>query len=235
MPNILITGTNRGIGLELVRQYAADGSSNRIFACCRNPGNADALNEIAKSASDGPVSVYQLDVTDDQSAEALARELGDTPIDILINNAGIMGGERQSADDMDYGAWAETLAVNTMAPLRVSMAFLPHLKRSAASPPKIITISSQMGSLNRKIKGMYAYRSSKAAVNKVMQVLSLELADDGISVNPVHPGWVRTDMGGPGADISPQESAEGLRALIAKLTLDDSGKFFLWDGNEHAW
>ena len=144
-----------------------------------------------------------------------------------------MGGDRQSIDDMDYSAWVEAFEVNTLAPFRLITAFRPNLQLS--KHPRAITLSSQMGSLNRKSKGSHAYRSSKAAVNKVMQVLSMELEDDGIVVCPVHPGWVRTDLGGSAADISVEESAAGLIDLIGSLTMKQTGRFWTWEGEEHPW
>lgn len=229
MDTVLITGANRGIGFELTRQYLDAGA--KVIAACRDPHKADALQQLTSQAR--RLRVEQLDVTKQDSVDALASKLDDTPLDVVINNAGIMGGNQQSLDTMDYRAWADTFSVNTIAPFRVSTAFLPNLKM--ADRPRIITISSQMGSLNRQSTGAYIYRSSKAAVNKVMQVMALELKNDGIIVCPVHPGWVRTDMGGPTADISPQESAKGLFDLISELTIKDTGKFFNWNGEEHAW
>jgi len=129
---------------------------------------------------------------------------------------------------MDYAGWLEAFKVNTLGPYRVSTALVAHLSRS--SNPRIVTLSSQMGSLSRQSTGSYGYRSSKAAVNKVMQVLALELRDKGIIVCPVHPGWVRTEMGGGEADISVEESAQGLVSLIDRLTMEHSGRFWTWSG-----
>ena len=134
---------------------------------------------------------------------------------------------------MDYAGWTDAFATNTIGPFRVIEALIENIKR--AETPKIITFSGQLGSLNRKGGGSYAYKSSKAAVNKVMQVLAEDLKDEGIIVCPVHPGWVRTDMGGQQADLSPAESASGLRQWIASLTLEDSGLFFKWSGERHEW
>lgn len=229
METILITGANRGIGLELCKNYVQAGA--HVIATCRKPEAAGQLQELA--AAHDTLRVETLDVRELPSVDALANKLSDTTLDVVINNAGIMGGDRQSLDDMDYDAWMDTLAVNTVAPFRMSSAFLPHLRKSKT--PRLITISSQMGALSRQSVGSYIYRSSKAAVNKVMQVMALELKSDGIIVCPVHPGWVRTDMGGPTADISPQESAAGIAALVNRLTLEETGKFFSWTGEEHAW
>ena len=229
METVLITGANRGIGLELTRQYLTRGA--QVIATCRDPGTAHDLQSLR--ARNDQLTITPLDVREKTSVDALVQTLDGKPLNIVVNNAGVMGGERQRLNDMDYHAWTETLETNTIAPFRVATALLPNLKK--AERPRLITISSQMGSLNRQSTGAYIYRSSKAAVNKVMQVMALELRSDGIIVCPVHPGWVRTDMGGPSADISAEESAKGLTNLISRLTIDDSGKFFQWNGEEHAW
>jgi NAD(P)-dependent dehydrogenase (short-subunit alcohol dehydrogenase family) len=166
---------------------------------------------------------------------ALAEKLADSTIDILINNAG-MGGpgfENQTLLAMDYDGWAETFAVNTMAPLRMLQAFLPNLKQSEAG--KTATVTSQMGAMALDMTVAYAYCSSKAAVNKVMKLASVELVKDGISTCLLHPGWVQTDMGGPGADITAQESASGIINVIDGLNIENTGSFWKWNGEEHAW
>ena len=231
MKHCLISGANRGVGLALVADYLAQGDWH-VHACCRQPEKADALREMVTNNL-GRISLHQLDVTDQGSVDKLAQELKDQPIDLLINNAGIKGSVKQSRGDMDYQAWAETFAVNAMAPLRVSEAFLPHLK--AANGARIATISSQMGAICHKGTGQYAYRSSKAAVNKVMSILSQELAADGITCILLHPGWVKTDMGGDHADITPKESARAIAQTIAKATLKETGHFFKWNGEPHGW
>lgn len=174
-----------------------------------------------------------LDVRDGDAVDRLGGLLSGETVDVLVNNAGVMGGSRQSVADMDYGGWRDAFEVNTIAPFRVTIALRAHLQRLAR--PRVVTISSQMGSLARVTSGSYAYRSSKAAVNKVMQGLSLDLAGDGIIVCCVHPGWVRTDMGGAAAELSVAQSAGGLFTLIDRLTPADSGRFFTWDGSEHPW
>jgi NAD(P)-dependent dehydrogenase (short-subunit alcohol dehydrogenase family) len=225
MITVLITGANRGIGLELTRQYAANGDT--VLACCRNPDGAGELKSIKG------LEILPLDVTNDASVKALAARLKDRTIDVLINNAGIMGGDRQSRDDMNYGAWTEAFEVNAISPFRVSTTLLDNLRLS--ENPKLITVTSQMGMLSRRSTGSYAYRSSKAAANKIFQVMAVELEEAGIIVCPVHPGWVRTDMGGPSASISAQESASGLRKVIAGLVMENSGRFYQYDGEELEW
>lgn len=229
MANILITGAARGIGFELTRQYAANG--DRVFACCRGPAKADKLNALAAS-SGGKVTVHEIDLADPATIEATAKALAGTPIDVLINNAGVTGGDNQSLDDVDFDAWLDTFKINTMAPLRMAKAFQANLKQAKG---KVLTVTSQLGASTWPYGGMYSYSTSKAAVNKVSQILALDWKADGISVGVVHPGWVRTDMGGPGADISPEESASGIRNVIANLNLANSGGFFKWNGEVHAW
>lgn len=225
----LVTGANRGIGLELARRLAADG--HRVLATCRDPERADELRGLAGSAD---VEVLTLEVTDPDSVASLVAAVGDRPLDVLVNNAGVKGGDHQSAaDGVDLDDWAHVLAVNALAPVRLTLALRGHLAR--AERPRVVTISSQMGSLDNGGRGWIAYRSSKAAVNMAMRNLAVELADDGIVVVPVHPGWVRTDMGGPAASLSPEESAAGLARLIDGLTMEQSGRFWTWEGVEHAW
>ncbi len=228
MENVLITGANRGIGLELSRRFLDAGK--RVIATCREPDEAIELSNLAESFE---LLVFQLEVTDAESVSRLRAELESETLDVLINNAGIMGGDRQSMDDMDYSAWLEAFEVNTLAPFRLITTLRDNLRRAAN--PRAVTLSSQMGSLNRKSKGSHAYRSSKAAINKVMQVLSMELEADGIVACPVHPGWVRTDMGGSNADISAEESAEGLFKLIDNMTMEHTGRFWTWEAKEHPW
>jgi NAD(P)-dependent dehydrogenase (short-subunit alcohol dehydrogenase family) len=227
---VLLTGANRGIGLEFARQYSEAGK--RVLATCRNPENAGRLLEVQQLHQE-TLQIYPLDVTEEDSVRALVNSLANQPIDVLINNAGIRGGAKQGLKDIDYRAWADTFAVNTMAPFRMTVALIPNLRLSVR--PRVITLSSQMGSLQRKGSGSYIYRSSKAAVNKVMQLLAEDLHEHGIVVCPVHPGWVQTDMGGAAADLTAQESAAGLIRLIDGLTLSDSGRFFKWNGEEHPW
>lgn len=228
MQTALVTGASRGIGLELTKRLLAAGY--HVLATCRQPGEAKALNGLAAKPN---LEIRSLDVTSDESTDRMVSEIGGRPIDVLVNNAGTMGDPSQTVDDMNYDAWLAAFAVNTMAPFRITLALRDNLAK--AERPRVVTLSSQVGSLNRQSKGAFAHRSSKAAVNKVMQVLALELRGQGIIVCPFHPGWVRTDMGGPVADISAAESATGLVALIESLTMEHSGRFWTWEGKEHPW
>lgn len=236
MPSVLITGTNRGIGLELARQYVADGW--RVFATCRDLMACEALENLEKEHDE--LSVHQLDVTDHAAIEALAAALAGTPIDVLINNAGVLGGKSfeegapdQQFGSMDYVAWARTFEVNAMAAMKFAEAFVDNV---AASEKKIMAaITSHMGSLTLMEGGFYAYRSSKAALNVVMKCLSGDLRDRGIIALVLHPGWVRTDMGTEAAEISVEESVSGLRRVIAGLGAEDSGRFLSYEGKEIPW
>jgi len=231
MSTVLVTGANRGIGLELTKRYAAGG--HHVLACCRAPEKAADLAAVAREhAAVRPLGV---EVSKGGSVDALASEIGDEPIDVLINNAGMAGPppQHQSLADMDYEGWAETFAVNTMAPLRVLQAFRKNL--AAGTSPKAITITSQMGALGLDMVAMYAYCTSKAAVNKLMRLASFELKKEGIAVALIHPGWVRTGMGGAQAQLSPEESAAGIVSVIEQLTLDETGCFKTWNGETHVW
>jgi len=229
MSNVLITGTNRGIGLALTKLYAESGDT--VFAFCRSPKSAEALNELA-SRSGGRVRVHALDVSDESSIKAAAKAIGDTPIDILINNAGIRGGDHQTLERTDTADWIEAFKVMTIAPFRVVQTFLPNLR--ASKNPKVMTVTTQIAATTWPMGGFYTYGSAKAAVNRVMLGLAHDLKDQ-VIVAMIHPGWVRTDMGGAGADISPEESAAGIRNVIASLSKSDSGKFYKWTGEIHPW
>ncbi|MBU4529952.1 MAG: SDR family oxidoreductase [Hoeflea sp.] len=226
MTTILITGTNRGIGLELAKQALAKGWT--VYGSAR----AVVTDPDAHICHHPKFHDLVFDVTDHEAVRAAAASISE-PIDILINNAGTIGPKRQSTLDMDFEGFAQTLAINTLAPLAVAQAFLPHLKRSAN--PRILTISSQMGRMSYAKSDQIAYRASKAAVNKVMQGLATDLAPMGVAVVLVHPGWVRTDMGGPGADIDAATSAGGILTLAEGLSLDGTGQFTNWDGSAAEW
>lgn len=223
MPTVLITGTNRGIGLELARQYAADGW--RVHACARNLAKATALKALA-----GDVKLHELDVADEAQIAALARELGGEIIDLLVNNAGV-GGSDEATDPQ---RWLEVFRVNSIAPVRILQALLPNLQRS--KDPRVLSLTSRMGSIaDNSSGGSYAYRSSKAALNAAMKSLAIDLKSKGITIAVMHPGWVKTDMGGPGAPVTPKTSAEGLRRVIAALKPSESGAFLNYDGAKLPW
>ncbi len=228
MATVLITGTNKGVGLELTKRYAGRGDT--VLACCRNPDQA-----IDLSAVGGPTEIHRLAVGEDESVEQLAASLAGRPIDLLINNAGMVGPElaEQTALRMDFDGWAETFNVNTLGPVRLMQALMANLK--AANAGKVMTVTSQMGALSLDIAHAHAYCASKAAVNKFMRLAALDLKKEGVAVGLVHPGWVKTDMGGANADITPQESAAGVVAVCDQLSLDNTGGFWKWNGERHDW
>jgi len=229
MSSIMITSANRGLGLEFVRQYAADGW--RTFAACRNP---DAAQELHKLARTGPVTVFPMDVTDSSSVRRAAAGLKGESIDVLLNSAGIIGKPGQRTGNIDYESFEQVLNVNTIGPLRVTEAFIEHVARSQRK--LIVTITSGLGSIaDNASGGSIPYRTSKAAVNMAMRNAAIDLAPRGIACVLVNPGWVKTDMGGPNAPLTPSESVTALKRLIATFGLAHSGKFFHYDGREYAW
>jgi NAD(P)-dependent dehydrogenase (short-subunit alcohol dehydrogenase family) len=231
MPSALITGANRGLGLEFARQYLVDGW--KVYAACRDPASASELRRLTET-SDNKLRMLAMDVTDPTSIDAAATELDAQAIDLLLNNAGIIGPQGQTIGNINYQAWAEVLAINTMGPMRVSEAFVEHVGRSDCK--LIVTLTSGMGSIaDNTSGGSILYRSSKAAVNMVMRSLAIDLAPRGITCVAVNPGWVRTDMGGPNANLQPAESISALRRLIATLGPKQSGKFFNHTGREYPW
>jgi NAD(P)-dependent dehydrogenase (short-subunit alcohol dehydrogenase family) len=231
MPTVLITGANRGIGLEFTRQYAEAGW--QVFACSRHT-DVKELNALADKYT-GKISLHTLDVADQNQIEKLAQQLRGTPIDVLINNAGIYpGGNKETFGTIDYDAWVKAFQVNTMAPLKMAESFAENVAKS--SEKKIVNITSKMGSIDDNTSGgYYLYRSSKTALNMVVKSLSLDLAPRGITTIVLHPGWVQTDMGGSNAPTPPDRSVAGMRRVIAGLSLKDSGKFYDFNGQEILW
>lgn len=224
MPTLLLTGANRGIGLEFARQYAAAGWE--IVACCRDP-------KAAKDLAALPVTIEALDVTDYAAVDRMAARYQDKPLDLLINNAGIYGSRNPALSIGDPDEYLRVLQVNSVAPMKLALAFLPALKR--AKQAKIATISSRMGSIGASSGGSYVYRASKAAINAAMHSLALDLKAAGITCIVLHPGWVKTDMGGAGADIDVRTSVSGLRQTIERAGIAATGKFFNYDGSEIPW
>jgi NAD(P)-dependent dehydrogenase (short-subunit alcohol dehydrogenase family) len=225
---VLITGANRGIGLEFVNQYANEGWN--VIACCRDPHSAHDLKALATTHHN--IKIIALDVADFEQIDTLTSQLKDQKIDVLINNAGVY--PTSNLGDVDFDGWATAFRVNAMAPLKMIDAFTPHIANSELK--KVATLSSKMGSLDDNTSGgSYIYRTSKTAANMVMKSLSIDLKPYGISVVTLHPGWVQTDMGGHNALINTQTSVLGLRRVIAHLSLVNSGKFIAFDGQEIAW
>ncbi|MBV9343771.1 MAG: SDR family oxidoreductase [Gammaproteobacteria bacterium] len=231
MRRVLVTGASRGLGLEFVRQYLAAG--DQVTAACRQPGTAAALRGLSPDAADR-LSVIQLDVTDPASVSRAATEHAQGELDLLINCAGVMGRHNDALGTIDYGEWLQVLNVNLLGPARMCEAFLPRLVQ--ASHPVVVSITSGMGSLADNSSGGYiAYRTSKAALNMLMRSAAIDLKSRGVTCVLVNPGWVKTDMGGPGATLTATQSVASMRRLIAKLGPQDSGRFFNYDGLEYPW
>lgn len=225
---VLITGANRGIGLEFARQYAEAGW--KVIACCRDLKQAADLQELADTYPD--IKAYPLDVADFAAIEALAENLKGVKIDVLINNAGVY--PHSDLNHADPEQWLHAFKVNSMAPFKMAAAFTPHI--AASSFKKLVTLSSKMGSLDDNTSGgSYIYRTSKVAANMVMKSLAIDLQAFGISVAVLHPGWVQTEMGGPGALIDTRTSVSGLRKVIEHLNLDNTGRFIAYDGKVINW
>jgi len=226
MPTALITGAGRGLGLEFARQYAADGW--KVIATVREPKAGSALAALGKT-----VEVHLADMADRKSIASLAKDLKGAPIDVLICNAGIYGPRGSSFGRTDYESWEAVMRVNVFGPQAVAEALADNVARSELR--RIVMLSSRMGSIALNDGGDHIYRSSKAALNQVAKGMALDLADKGVTVVAVSPGWVQTDMGGKGAPLTPEPSIKGLRKVIAGLTLKKSGKFFSYDGSEIEW
>lgn len=232
MQRVLITGANRGVGLELVRQCLARGG--RVFAGCRSPQQANDLNKLAEIVSPN-LTLVRLDVTDEGSLDE-ARKLVSGQVealDLLFNNAAINLGDEtiQTATAQNL---AETLRVNAIGPLLVAQRFFDLL--AMGDSPRLVNVSSEAGSIGRMrhFRG-YAYYGSKSALNMYTRSLSLDPNLKGITVIALHPGWVRTDMGGPMATLSPQDSAKKILSVVDRLTPADNGKFFTYTGDEYPW
>ena len=233
MKNILITGANRGIGLEMAHQFLYRGE--RLIATCRQPMKADALQALYELFPD-QLTILPLEVTNTPSIQAAfnASQWIVTHLDILINNAGILNGS-ETLTTFDPEVMQGTFDVNATGTMRVVTQFLPLIQKGEDA--KIINITSQLGSLQamKRNWGRYSYNSSKAALNMLTRMLAFDLDKEGISVICVHPGWVQTDMGGASADISPSESASGILQVIDALTLAQTGRFYTYAGDEHSW
>lgn len=219
MPTVLITGANRGLGLEFARQYGGAGWT--VIGTAREPDQADALRETG-------ARVLPLDIADPSEIAGLAQAMGDEPIDLLIANAGVYG-----EDSFDAEAWERVLRVNVIGPTQLADA----LRRNVAASglKRMIAVTSGMGSIAETSGGHIPYRSSKAALNMAWKNLALDYDGDGITVAVINPGWVQTDMGGPGAAITPAQSITGMRGIIDALSPADTGRFLSWDGKEYPW
>lgn len=236
MPTALVTGSNRGLGFEFVRQYLEAGWD--VIATCRNPGSADGLRQLGERHA--ALEVLALDVGDFDAVDRLAAKLRSRSIDLLINNAGVFGPKRgadgdyrQSLGQIDYDIMADVMRINTLAPLKMAEAFRHHV--AASNEKKIVTISSGLASIAETDSALYAYRASKAAVNMIMATLANDLRGDGVIVAALNPGWVKTDMGGAAATLEVEDSIRQLRNRIAALGAADSGAFINYNGKRLNW
>lgn len=229
MPTVLITGSNRGLGLEFVRQYA--GAGWQVIAATRQPADAGALAALAATLP-GRVRIVPLDVTLDPSFDALAGQLRDEALDLVISNAGVMS--RRGFGGSSWPDWQAHFRINSYAPLRLAESLLGAIERGQQK--KFVTLTSLLGSVGaNQSGGLYAYRASKAAANAVIKSLSIDLAARGVIALALHPGWVKTDLGGPLAPLDVQTSVTGMRNVIDAATPSDSGQFLQWDGVRLAW
>ena len=232
MKRVLMTGSNRGIGLALARESLARG--DRVFATCRHPDEADDLHALAADYADR-LTILRLDVTDEETIEASveAVQSEEDGLELLINNAGVSpSGERLGRLDAD--TMLNTFHVNAVGPVIVAQAYLDLLR--SGHDPKIVNISSRLGSLAQKSSGgRYSYSSGKAALNMLTRALAFDLRSDGITVLTMHPGWVQTDMGGSGAPVAPSDSAQGILRVADELTMSDTGEFYTYQGREVPW
>jgi len=228
MSTVLITGANRGLGYEFVKQYSENGFE--VLACCRNKNNAKELEELAENSN--KIKVYELDVGNIKAIKSLAQQLKNEKIDVLINNAGIY--RSSTVGNINYDEWIESFKVNTIAPYQIVENFLNQIMNSDLK--KIVSITSKMGSIDDNTSGgSYIYRSSKTALNSMMRCLTHDLKNQGVATLTLHPGWVRTDMGGPGGWIDSFESVQGMIKQIDKLTIDDSGNYLDYAGKSINW
>ena len=240
MPSVLITGANRGLGLEFTRQYLKDGWE--VHAFCRQSDKAAELSAMVTD-SRGNIHLREMDIGNKEQIEAAAKELKNLPIDLLINNAGIADGYGRGVYEMkedpdiqnyDFAFWEEMMRINTLAPAKIIGAFLENIR--AGRQKKIASLSSGLGSItNLAWAGKYGYCASKAGLNMVSKGLAEWLKSENIIVISLSPGWTRTAMGGPHATNSAEESVSGMRHVISGLTLAETGRFWNFDGEELPW
>ena len=233
MSSILITGANRGLGLEFARQYAADGWD--VIATARNAKSSEELQQLTKKIN---VSLRSLDVTSDESVKQLAETLGGKPIDLLVLNSAIYTRNGITLGELNFAGWRESFETNVLGAIRVAEALIENV--AASNRKQIVAISSGMGSVQALGSSLgfgiaYQYRTSKAALNMTMSILAKEVEPRGISVVIFSPGWVQTDMGGANAALTPQESIGGMRTVLAGDPMGLTGKFVGYDGGARPW
>lgn len=230
MSRYVVTGTNRGIGLEFVKQLLAQGHD--VVATARKPEAVPELRQLPQA--DGNLTLLSLDVADENSVAAFVKTVSELPIDVLINNAGIYGPREASLGSLQTDDWADVILVDLIAPMMLTQALLPALRRGRDK--RIAFLSSMMGSIaDNSSGGSYIYRSAKAGLNQAVKSLAVDLAKENFIVLPLHPGWVQTDMGGPNAMIDTRTSVSGMLQRIQQAGPGDSGKFLNYDGKVIAW
>lgn len=230
MATIFITGANRGLGLEFVKQYAQQG--DHVIACARHLSQAIALSELAQQYS--KIQLHELNVMDESQITQLSAVFKNQPIDVLIHNAGVGGFQCENLGSMDQKGWLEVLTVNTISPMLITQALLANIL--AGKGKTIIGLTSILASIDDNHSGgRYSYRASKAALNQVIKSLACELYDDGVKAAVIHPGWVKTEMGGSDGKITPAQSITGMKKVIKNLQLKHSGSFFVYDGTQLPW
>ena len=230
MTNVLVTGANRGLGLGFVKNYL--GKNVNVVGTTRDLKSSKELMAIKERFPDN-LEIFELDLLKESAGDTLANFLGERPIDILINNAGI-GSTNQHFQAVSPKPWLEGLKVNLIAPLMVTQSIIDNVKKGVDK--KIYFLSSQLGSIGDNTSGgMYIYRSSKTGLNQVVKSLSVDLKPQGITVVSLQPGWVKTDMGGPNAPVSIDESVEGMMQVIDATDISDTGRFLNYDGKELPW
>ena len=228
--SILITGTNRGIGLEFVKHYLKH--NEKVIATYRNKNNAKELLELKKTTNN--LSLVELDVSNPNSINEFSSTITDQPIDIFINNAGVFGPRNNEFGNYNAKEWIEVFNINTIAPLLIMQKILKNLR--LGKNKKLIFISSKVGSIEENTGGsMYIYRSSKTALNQVIKSLSIDFKNENFITVALHPGWVKTDMGGPNALIDTKTSIKGMAEVIDSLVLKNSGRFYNYDGSSIPW
>lgn len=229
MSTVLITGSNRGLGLEFVRQYLDKGW--KVLAACRDPQQASELIELSNA---GHVELLKLDVASEKDINALGKTLDGRAIDHLILNAGVLGDDCAKLGEMTQSKWLEVLNINTVAPALLIQALRENV--AASEHKTIVGISTRVASIGDNGSGnMYSYRTSKAALNQILVSAAKNLAEQGVKTVAVHPGWVQTDMGGKDATFTPQESVAGIINVAESMTLETSGSFRVFDGSAIEW
>ena len=227
---VFITGTNRGLGLEFTKQFSK--KNYLVFGCCRNLQNATELRKLTKRFP--YIKLFQADITNSLDLEAIADELGNQHIDILINNAGVSGDHNENLENLTEESLLSVFKTNTIAPFNVIKFLYKNIL--AGQEKKIVNISSSMASISKNTTGgSYSYRSSKASLNALMKTLAIDLQKVDIKVLLLHPGWVKTDMGTDQAQLTPEQSVEGMLQIIENFTENEPAPFLNYKGETLPW